>query len=118
MKLEELSTERLIKEKRRIDAELLKRGEVMTFEELKAEANRQGYNLVKKYQPMPKLKRCPICGSLAYVRYGDIFYVACKKGCLIGPKVSRYNKVQSKSKLESEREAREAWNEMVEKGEK
>lgn len=100
----------------------------MTFEELKAEANRQGYNLVKKYQSMPKLKRCPICGSLARVNYGDIFYVTCKKGCLIGPKVNRLDTkrfnpktgntymVQTKSKLELEREARNAWNEMVEKG--
>lgn len=100
----------------------------MTFEELKAEANRQGYNLVKKYQPMPKLLKCPICGSPARVRYGDIFYVTCKKGCLIGPKVNRLDtervnpktgnryKVQSKSKLELEREAREAWNRWVTKG--
>lgn len=101
----------------------------MTFEELKAEANRQGYNLVKKYQPMPKLLRCPICGSLARVNYGDVFYVTCKKGCLIGPKVDRLDtecfntrtgnryKVQSKTRLELEREAREAWNEMIGKGE-
>ena len=101
----------------------------MTFEELKAEANRQGYNLVKKYQKMPKLKRCPICSSLAHMRYGDVFYVTCKKGCLIGPKVDRFDtecfntrsgkryKIQSKSKLELERNAREAWNEMISKGE-
>lgn len=100
----------------------------MTFEELKAEADRHGYNLVKKYQPMPKLLKCPICGSLARVNYGDIFYVTCKKGCLIGPKVNRLDKeyfntktgnrykVQSKNKLELEREAREAWNEMIIKG--
>lgn len=97
----------------------------MTFEELKDEADRQGYNLVKKYQPMPKLRRCPICSSLPRVNYGDVFYVICKKGCLIGPKVNRLDtecfnpragnryKVQSKSKLELEREAREAWNEMI-----
>lgn len=102
----------------------------MTFEELKAEADRRGYNLVKKYQPMPKLKRCPICGSLARVNYGDVFYATCKKGCLIGPKINRLDTehinpntenrymVQTKSKLELEREAREAWNEMVEKGRK
>ena len=100
----------------------------MTFEELKAEADRHGYRLIKKYQPMPKLKRCPICGSLARVNYGDVFYATCKKDCLIGPKVDRLDteyinkrtgnrcKVQSKSKLELEREAREAWNEMVSKG--
>ena len=102
----------------------------MTFEELKAEANRQGYNLVKKYQPMPKLKRCPICGSLARVQYGDVFYVECKKGCLIGPKVNRRDTeyinprtgykymVQTRPRLELEREARNAWNEMISKGEK
>lgn len=100
----------------------------MTFEELKEEANRQGYNLVKKYQPMPKLLKCPICGSPARVRYGDIFYVTCKKGCLIGPKVYKFDgsytgkmtgnnyKIQTHSKLELERQAREAWNEMISKG--
>lgn len=100
----------------------------MTFEELKTEADRQGYNLVKKYQPMPKLLRCPICGSLARMEYGDVFYVTCKKGCLIGPKVNRLDssytsprtgticRIQTRSKLELERNAREAWNEMVSTG--
>lgn len=34
----------------------------MTFEELKAEADRQGYNLVKK-QKYISLKPCPVCGK-------------------------------------------------------
>jgi lysyl-tRNA synthetase class I len=33
----------------------------MTFEELKTEANRQGYNLIKK-QPYISLNKCPECG--------------------------------------------------------
>ena len=34
----------------------------MTIEELKAEAKRQGYSLVKK-QPYIALKKCPKCGN-------------------------------------------------------
>lgn len=34
----------------------------MTFEELKAEANRQGYNLIKK-QKYISLTKCPMCGE-------------------------------------------------------
>lgn len=34
----------------------------MTFEELKEEAKRQGYKLIKD-QPYVPLKRCPICGK-------------------------------------------------------
>lgn len=33
----------------------------MTFEELKNEANRQGYNLVKKKKYI-RLLHCPVCG--------------------------------------------------------
>lgn len=35
----------------------------MTFEELKAEAERQGYRLVKK-NPYVQLKKCPNCDCL------------------------------------------------------
>lgn len=90
----------------------------MTFEELKAEANRQGYNLVKKYQPMPKLLKCPLCGRKPKVNYGIYIYVACPtRQCLIGPLVYRIGDdgiTLKISKLEAERRAREAWNEMIE----
>lgn len=39
----------------------------MTFEELKAEAERQGYKLIKK-KPYVRLKKCPICN-----RYPDLY---------------------------------------------
>lgn len=34
----------------------------MTYEELKAEANAQGYNLVK-ISPKIQLENCPVCGA-------------------------------------------------------
>ena len=91
----------------------------MTFEELKEEANRQGYNLVKKYQPMPKLNRCPICGRLPKVRYDiSTIYISCpSRKCLHGPVVDRRAKdgvCLIISKSEAERQAREAWNNMIE----
>lgn len=91
----------------------------MTFEELKAEANRQGYNLVKKYRPMPKLLKCPLCGRKPKVNYGHNIYVACPtRQCLMGPSVKRVDHTNYTviPKLEAERKAREAWNNMVENG--
>lgn len=91
----------------------------MTFEELKEEADRQGYNLIKKYQPMPKLLKCPICGRTPKVRYGYDIYVSCPTGkCLIGPSVKRVDRTNyiTIPKLKAERQAREAWNEMITKG--
>lgn len=90
----------------------------MTFEELKAEADRQGYNLVKKYQPMPKLLKCPICGRLPKVRYDiSTIHVSCPtRQCLMGPRVNRVGNdgVTLKiRKLDAERMAREAWNNMI-----
>lgn len=35
----------------------------MTLEELKAEAKRQGYNLVKAYERKVPIEPCPICGK-------------------------------------------------------
>lgn len=90
----------------------------MTFEELKAEADRQGYNLVKKYQPMPKLFKCPICGRKPKINYGHYIYAYCQtRQCLRGPGVNRVGDdgVTLKiKKLEAERMAREAWNNMIE----
>lgn len=93
----------------------------MTFEELKVEADRQGYNLVKKYQTMPKLNRCPICGRLPKVRYDiSTIYVSCPSHeCLQGPVINRRAKDGVRliiSKSEAEMQAREAWNEMISKG--
>lgn len=92
---------------------------MMTFEELKAEADRQGYRLIKKYQPMPKLLKCPLCGRKPKVNYGHYIYVACPtRQCLMGPAVKRVdsNNYIVIPKLEAERRAREAWNEMIENG--
>ena len=92
----------------------------MTLEELKAEAKRQGYNLIKIPPKMPKLKKCPICGRLPKVRQElvrNLVYVSCPgRKCLIGPVVNRRDGVKVISKREGECEAREAWNEMVSKG--
>ena len=94
----------------------------MTFEELKAEAKRQGYNLIKIPPKMPKLKRCPICGYFPRVRYeGDLVYVSCpSRKCLMSPVVNRRAKDGIGliiSKIDAEYDARNAWNEMIIKGE-
>lgn len=87
----------------------------MTFEELKAEADRQGYNLVKKHGKMPKLLKCPFCGRVPKVRWEDFCkftYVSCPtNNCLCGPEVDRVG--LRLTKVEAERQAREAWNEMI-----
>jgi transcription elongation factor Elf1 len=44
----------------------------MTFEELKAEADRQGYRLVKR-EPYVKTYRCPKCGNDPVPRRGWVF---------------------------------------------
>ena len=77
----------------------------MTLEELKAEAERQGYKLVKKPEPMPKIKPC-LCGRKTLdhrYKYGIMtgkYYMQIK--C---PKCEREGDWG-----ESEREAREFWN--------
>lgn len=47
----------------------------MTFEELKAEADRQGYNLIKRHKYI-KLLPCKECGRKPkqWSGYGGIFY--------------------------------------------
>lgn len=77
----------------------------MTLEELKAEAERQGYKLMKKPEPMPKIKPCP-CGRKILSRLytwdrrtgtGYILIRCPKCGC-----EGDWGK--------NEREARELWN--------
>lgn len=79
----------------------------MTFEELKAEATKQGYNLVKKptYIPMAK---CP-CGAKLSVKakwtiYGNAYY--CTK-CGLESNPSK-----------TQKGARENWNKAVENAQK
>lgn len=77
----------------------------MTFEELKAEADRQGYKLIKKSQYI-RLERCPQCGKYPRLWCGQRgIYYSCHQ----------YNSEPCKS----ERAAKLAWNRMAnqEKGE-
>lgn len=76
----------------------------MTFEELKEEAKRQGYNLVKKPTYIP-LAKCSNCKSKSYLRmFSDGFwhYWKCVK-CGLMAKGANTNK-----------QARENWNKAVE----
>lgn len=77
----------------------------MTFEELKAEANRQGYSLVKKPTYVP-LAKCS-CGAKRSVRFvyimGGKYVYKCIK-CGLEGVASRNKKL-----------AREYWNYTVEK---
>ena len=81
----------------------------MTFEELRAEANKQGYNLIKRPDPMPKLKQC-ICGRKQIGLWNrwfdstDKFQYSC-------PKCGRQPNIWAKSV----REARSIWNEMIDR---
>ena len=73
----------------------------MTYEELKAEAKRQGYNLIKA---KPNIKMIPcICGrnSRSVWHSPEGYYLECR-GC----------GKQSGIGV-SERQAREMWNEMI-----
>lgn len=47
----------------------------MTFEELKAEAKKQGYNLIKVKEYVPHV-RCT-CGKRPHIVYDDAFKVRC-----------------------------------------
>ncbi len=76
----------------------------MTIEELKAEAKRQGYSLIKK-QPYIALKKCPKCGKkpVLWVRSLDGKH-KCDCDCVW---IIEWQK--------TERQARIAWNEAIEK---
>ncbi len=73
----------------------------MTLDELKAEAKRQGYKLIKD-NPMPKMLPC-VCGSKHRTQWSraDGWYYECD-GCGRKAKPGK-----------TERKARENWNRMV-----
>lgn len=71
---------------------------MMTFEELKAEAAAQGYNLIKK-QKYIKLEKCPVCGKKPVVWFAAY---GCKIACC-----------DKEVYMKNERQARMAWNEFV-----
>ena len=84
----------------------------MTFEEFKAEAKRQGYNLIKRYERVP-LKKCS-CGASRSIRcfysvYGDRY--RCIKCGLEG-------KPANTLKRGGVKQARLNWNKAVEESEK
>lgn len=76
----------------------------MTLEELKAEAKRQGYSLIKK-QPYIATKKCPICGK--------------KPGCWISGKgyLFECDCDRDIEWAKSNRQARIAWNKAIEREE-
>lgn len=76
----------------------------MTVEELRAEANALGYNIIKKPEPLPKLLPCS-CGSVRRERW-------------VG--TGSYNKVIIRCSRcgkmaygKNERKARENWNKIA-----
>lgn len=76
----------------------------MTFDELKAEAKRQGYNLIKIQKYIP-LTPC-VCGAKRSVkvyctRFGNV--------CMCS------NCGKSTEEVKSARKARTAWNELMER---
>ena len=106
----------------------------MTLEELKAEAKRQGYNLVPKPKPKEKALPCPVCGmarmnsfwgltipygndSINYTKWGiverdserDYRYVHCNKCAFDGPKAY--------GTRVKDQDAIKAWNEHIRRGE-
>ena len=74
----------------------------MTFEELREEAHRQGYHLIK-YNPLPKIQQCT-CGRKKYFK--RLYHTAwgCESVSIYCPDCGR--EVEGGS----EREAREIWN--------
>ena len=81
----------------------------MTLEELKAEAKKQGYNLIK-YNPLPKIKPCT-CGRKKYFkRMYNIAWEGRERGenvAICCPDCGRMMWGVN------EREARERWNKAV-----
>ena len=76
----------------------------MTFEELKAEAARQGYSLIKK-QPYIALKKCPKCGKKPGLWVRDIDEIKYDCECV---RIIEWKR--------TDRQARIAWNEAIERG--
>lgn len=76
----------------------------MTFEELKAEAEKQGYSLMKKQPPLPKMEPC-LCGRKRisiWQRRNPKEYRASCPNCGLG---------EEDEWSSTERRAREVWNE-------
>ena len=107
-----------------------------TFEELKEEAKRLGFNISKRPQKTGKKKPCPVCGRRPTIQYN--FYalgllpmssiiVKCPNDCIPEITVKRHiecvdekgNKYYKRlPKYETEAEATKQWNEEVEKYER
>lgn len=75
----------------------------MTLDELKAEAKRQGYKLIKD-NPMPKLSPC-ICGAKRRAEWTSASLRGYCYECMKCGKMSSWG--------DTRREARENWNRMV-----
>lgn len=80
----------------------------MTFEELKAEAERHGYSLVKKQTPPPQMQPC-LCGRKQihiWHRSNPDEYLATCPNCGFG---------EDGEWVSSTRRAREIWNERIDR---
>ena len=90
----------------------MQKGKTMTLEELKEEAKRQGYNLIKK-QTHIALKKCDRCRVkphlMFYARSFDDTYCEFSGFLIQCPKCEKRTEV-----FKTERQAREAWNIMQE----
>lgn len=83
----------------------------MTFEELKVEAEKQGYNLIKKPKRLGRLKHCT-CGRYPVRIYGksDSIYFKCP-GC--GKKAPVIIRESYETMHGTEKRARVAWDDMI-----
>lgn len=93
----------------------------MTYEELKVEAERQGFNLVKKYERLIKLEPC-ICGSKRISRWRgrhsyQYYCPKCDRKALGVETYINYDDPNDKMLAMSEVNnlARKNWNEMIRK---
>ena len=87
----------------------------MTYEELREEAAKMGYGLIKKREPLGKLAFCT-CGKRPKVHYGDFyntvpFYVMCHN---CNKKTSEQMASKELSRYDAELKVRREWNAMME----
>lgn len=84
----------------------------MTFDELKKEAQRQGYSLIKRKEPIVRLLPCP-CGRKHLSIWGSLYpSLGIKREYLVAcPKCGNGEDNEWKP---TEKEARELWNRTVE----
>lgn len=78
----------------------------MNFEELKAEADKQGYTLIKK-QPYVSLLKCPNCGKKPQPWISAV-----------SNKTKYKCECQSTDWIKGDRSARMEWNKLAEKADK